>query len=813
MRPLRHLASILLGSLTGLALLATLVVPASGALGSQGKEPVVSLASASQGQPAASVGQIRPAANLALFNPGNIISDAAFFNSATMTESQIDAFFRSKVPTCQTAPGFVCLKDYQGMTTSRSADAYCDGYQGGGSESAARIVFKTARSCGINPQVLIVMLQKEQGLVTHTRPDARRYGAAMGQACPDTAACDPRFAGFFNQVYGAARQMQIYAEGRHFTWYAPGKTWNILYSDDHSCGSSPVYIENIATSALYYYTPYQPNRASLDAGYAASSDRCASYGNRNFFQYFSDWFGGPTGPYLLRSTSSEPIYLVDEQKKYHVQSVDDLATFTSRFGAFRFASQSMVDQLVSAGPVTRAVRDPRTSVISLLEPDGSKHRFATVESMALFGYPTTAASDMSPSVLDAFKAGAEVGDVFRRADAPEVFVFADGTRRHVYDQIALAPLLKAGATYVATISPEAIELLAHAPTYFGAGRLVRGTTHPEVYLTTPTTTLVHVPTLALAARFGATKLTVVDDKSIMPNAIAGDGLLPAVRCGEELRIVDGGGFRKLDETSNVRSTVLSTADCAAFPTPQTEALRAPIFVSAPGTPDLYALEKSAIRHVWSYSDILTIAAGRPVTTVSWPADVREVYGIGTPLKAIDGTFVRFGARPEVYRVDSSSVLHHVATAKTLQTIGGASPAITTRPDAQLAAFTVGTALLDAGSFIRFASGDDVYTMQGDSLRHVANWKTLIALGAGEVPHIESVTGSNRGSFATGAPLLANGLFVRFYGAEAVYYVESEQLRHIESVATLTRLGDGTTPTIDTLPKDTFRSYSIGAPIP
>lgn len=230
-------------------------------------------------------------ANLALFRPGNIISDAVFFNSTTMGAGQIDSFLRSKVANCRS--GYVCLKDYRQNTPNRPADAYCRGYAGAGNELAATIIDRVAKSCGINPQVLIVMLEKEQSLVTMTNPSPGRFNIAMGQGCPDTAGCDPNYSGFFYQVYGAARQMKIYAEGRWFTYYAPGKTWNILYNPNRNCGSSPVYVENTATAALYYYTPYQPNRAALNAGYGAG-DGCSAYGNRNFFQFFSDWFGSPT---------------------------------------------------------------------------------------------------------------------------------------------------------------------------------------------------------------------------------------------------------------------------------------------------------------------------------------------------------------------------------------------------------------------------------------------------------------------------------------------------------------------------------------
>jgi hypothetical protein len=658
------------------------------------------------------------------------------------------------------------------------------------------------------------MLQKEQGLVTYTYPSATRYARAMGQGCPDTAGCDPQYAGFFYQVYYAARQLQLYVEGRWFTWYAPGKTWNILYHPTASrgCGSSPVYIQNAATSALYYYTPYQPNAAALRAGYG-EGDYCSSYGNRNFYNYFKDWFGSPTGPYVVRSTSSEPMYLVVGNTKYHIQTADDLNTFTSRFGPFRLASQEVVDGLSSGGPATRAVRDPRTGVIALLEPDGTRHRFRSVDSMAVFGYPTSVATDMPASLIDAFSTGAEVSGVFRPTGQPDVFYLVDGGRRHVYDQTALNPLLTSQKTYVATISPEALLRIAQKPTYFGPGRLIRGATRPEVYLTTSTSMLIHVPSLSLAARFGGTSLTIVGDAALAPAAITPVGLLPVVQCGAELRVVDGTGFRVVTGTSNVRATVLTAADCAAFPAASRDALAGPVFVSAPDSPDLYSIEKSGLRHVWSYPDVLTMSAGRPVATVSWPASTRADYGVGAPLKALEGSLLRFGARPEVYRADASGMLHHITTVGTLRTLGGQTPAIDTRPVAQRELFTVGSALLDNGSFIRFGVGAEVYLMQEGLLRHIGSWSTLLSLGSGKIPQIDSVVGSTLANFKVGKSILGDGMFVRFFGAEPVYVVEAGSLRHIQSVATLTRLGGGKIPMIEMLPQGTLPNYSLGVPIP
>lgn len=242
----------------------------------------------STGEDLANPGDFEMQASLSGFKPGNIISDHVFYDGSSMSLSQIKSFLNSKVSSCRS--GYTCLPDYTQNTKSRSADQYCDGYTGRSGESAAAIIYRVAKSCDINPKALIVILQKEQGLVTHTWPSDWRYTIAMGMACPDTSACDTRYYGFQNQVYSAARQYQVYSKSSYFSWYPVGATSNVRWHPNASCGSAPVYIENKATAALYYYTPYQPNQAALKAGYG-TGDSCSAYGNRNFYNYFTDWFG------------------------------------------------------------------------------------------------------------------------------------------------------------------------------------------------------------------------------------------------------------------------------------------------------------------------------------------------------------------------------------------------------------------------------------------------------------------------------------------------------------------------------------------
>ena len=233
------------------------------------------------------------------FDPGNIISDSVFYDGRAMDEGAVQAFLDRMVGGCRNG---ACLDVLKVSTSSRGADAMCGAYQGAASEPVSRIIAKVGAACGINPQVLLVTLQKEQSLVqgsTAQAPSAARLERAMGYACPDSAngGCDPAYAGVYNQLYRAAWQFKRYGNppgtSTYFTWFAPGGVRNVQYSPDPACGTRPVSVQNAATAALYYYTPYTPNSAALTNLYG-TGDRCSAYGNRNFWVYFTTWFGTTT---------------------------------------------------------------------------------------------------------------------------------------------------------------------------------------------------------------------------------------------------------------------------------------------------------------------------------------------------------------------------------------------------------------------------------------------------------------------------------------------------------------------------------------
>lgn len=236
-------------------------------------------------------------AQAATFRAGMIISDAEFNNSGSMTASQVQTFLNQRAPSCvPSGTGLPCLKDFRQTTPNRAATARCAAYTGAANETAATIIKKVGTACGINPKVLLVLLQKEQSLVTAsgTALTPRKYQIATGFGCPDTAACDDAYYGFFNQVYNASSQFKRYAQNPYGYAHVAGRTQSIRLHPNAACGSVTVRIENQATASLYNYTPYTPNSALL----AGSPDGCSSYGNFNFAKFYDDWFGRPNFPVI-----------------------------------------------------------------------------------------------------------------------------------------------------------------------------------------------------------------------------------------------------------------------------------------------------------------------------------------------------------------------------------------------------------------------------------------------------------------------------------------------------------------------------------
>lgn len=224
------------------------------------------------------------------FDAGNIVSDEQFYDAYALTAEGIQSFL-DNVP-CTPKDSSPCLADFTtklpAMESDDSEIGHCNAIAGDSKASAAEIIEAVAVACGVSPKLLLVLMQKEQSLLT--KPSAYGYQRATGYGCPDTTGCDTKYYGFVNQLYNAAWQFRQYTllPDRQ---YQIGEV-EIGYSPDTSCGSSEVNIVNQATANLYNYTPYQPNSAAI-ADPAGEGDSCSAWGNLNVWLLWNVWFGDP----------------------------------------------------------------------------------------------------------------------------------------------------------------------------------------------------------------------------------------------------------------------------------------------------------------------------------------------------------------------------------------------------------------------------------------------------------------------------------------------------------------------------------------
>jgi hypothetical protein len=167
----------------------------------------------------------------------------------------------------------------------------------------------------ISPKALLVILQKEQSLIsanggyssnwrdyqdpTCCSSNEYKLARAMGYGVPDSGSINEKYLGFYNQINWASWQLRFnyeraagntgWDEVGYITYAGPMIAGNHkrcascateLFDGYYNIDGSPLYMENQATASLYYYTPH------TYPGY---------FGNYNFVQFYTNWFGSIYG--------------------------------------------------------------------------------------------------------------------------------------------------------------------------------------------------------------------------------------------------------------------------------------------------------------------------------------------------------------------------------------------------------------------------------------------------------------------------------------------------------------------------------------
>jgi hypothetical protein len=263
----------------------------------------------------------------ALFVPNNIIDDNTFSNSGSMSAAQIDAFLNGFQYSCISPNSGFLARVPTGYSPS-------GGFTFGGYQTAGSVIATAAQVYGLNPQVLIVTLEKEQNLVTGrysstycapANDNNHKYAAAAGYGCPDstttysysgldlyqrngvtqtsvgpTCVNTAAKAGFSQQIIRAAWLLKFGQQRSlgNTNWAVIQGSWD--NSDDLStCYAGPMtqgYRKRCPSdqNAVYYdgYTTIDSTSTHMDTGATAALYWYTPHfhGNQLFSDTFQSWF-------------------------------------------------------------------------------------------------------------------------------------------------------------------------------------------------------------------------------------------------------------------------------------------------------------------------------------------------------------------------------------------------------------------------------------------------------------------------------------------------------------------------------------------
>ena len=423
------------------------------------------------------------------WDAGNIISDANFYDGDAMTTTEIANFLDGKISSTsgnnscddKADSSLPCLKDYTGTIRARSADDNgCKAIAAKTNQTSAVIIATVAKACGISPKVILVTLQKEQGLVTSTAPTKWGYDHAMGWGCPDTAACETKYNGLFNQVYKGSWQFKQYRYNYLNFNFRKGQTVKIGYAPDDDCGSKTVTIDNWATAALYIYTPYTPNKAAL-ANYPGTA-KCGAYGNRNFWAYYNSWFGSSVvGGYIIRKSGTSTDYLVVDDTRWKMGSGNtDLLTAYSPFGPRGAVSSSYFASFTEGGTLDRIIQNP--SGYNFLVDAGKRYKVGECSVVTDYGFGCTTVPSFSWDQIAMLPTqSAALAPYVRLSGGSQSFLLKGGVKHEFIDAAAAT---KAGiSTSTSTIlSAKALDGIALGNPIVSDGVLFAKTGTSERYV-------------------------------------------------------------------------------------------------------------------------------------------------------------------------------------------------------------------------------------------------------------------------------------------------------------------------------------------
>ena len=335
------------------------------------------------------------AARAAEFNPHLIISDNDLTAHQAMSVKDVQDFLDSQ----KSGIGSMKFTDIDGSD-----------------RTAAEIIVAAAAEERISPRYILVMLQKEQSLISSKNPTQKQLDWATGYGICDACSMDDpslqKFRGFATQVRRSAGIMRYYYDNVQFNWI---KRAGQQYSIDRTT----VTPQSNATAFLYTYTPHIS-------------------GNKNFWKIWSQWFTNfyPDGS-VIKVAGENTIYLIENGKR---RPFMNKAAFVSRFSESAILPVEQADLAIYplgtniSIPNYSIVRSPSGMMFMLI--DAVKHPIASTAVFKTIGYNPGEVEDISDEELSTYTSGTFIttasmyplGAVIQEKKSKQLYYVKNGVR-------------------------------------------------------------------------------------------------------------------------------------------------------------------------------------------------------------------------------------------------------------------------------------------------------------------------------------------------------------------------------------------------
>lgn len=741
-------------------------------------------------------------ASLAGFNPANLIDDAVFYDGNAMTAAQIQTFLDQRIGNCSNGR---CLNVSQASISSRAAlvsqatgNVVCNAIAGG-TMRVSELIYRVQRACGISAKVILVTLEKEQGLTTSRAPSDWNLRAAMGAYCPDSAPCDPAFAGVGPQIVAGVTQLKMYRAGAFAR--QPG-THFIQYHPNQSCGGTNVNVQNYATAALYNYTPYQPNPASL-AAVSGTGDGCSSYGNRNFYRFFTSWFGSVRGTRDAELVAvGWDVYVTSGSTRYHIMP-SVLSEYQTIFGTPRAVSASHIQNLTDGGRASLIVSNIATGQISMLE-GGQTHYFSTCTLVAVWGGECGQATALEARDYNAIRRGGDMTLFARKTAGGQIHRIEGDEVRPVYDEQSAA-MLNGGRVPFAAVMPGYVAgKFSTGITRFARGQFIEA--GGRTYLPMVDGRLVYLPSWSMAAEYGlpTSAYRRVNDQSLVGYSPSGS-LTSFVRCASAVHYAADGRLYRVAGGSEAGFPVVNLDWDACVSVRIDESPASSVFVAAKGSFDVLMPVNGVYRHVTSPSLLQRLNGGSAARVLAVAPSTAQGFARGEALVseiqlASRAEFVETTSPFRTYLPTSDRRLLYLASWNVAAELGLPQSVSMRVATAATAPYQMDGTL---SQWVSCRGG--IYLGAGGALHRV----TEQAAAGFPVSRLDDATCDRLNVAGTTA---LSTVLVAVPGDARVYVATGGTFRHAVSRDVLERLTGTRSPTVLPVSASTFASYTIGPPL-